>query len=277
MFEKGGGMRFLGKVVIVTGGASGIGAAAVERFAKEGAQVIIADINAEHGSGMAAAINTNQSAGRVFFQQVDVSDWPQVEQFIRDAADRYGRIDILVNNTGIGTFSTTPDLPVDAWNRTIAVTLNSVFYCCKAAIPIMRASGGGIIVNTASVSGLAGDYGLAAYNAAKGGVVNYTRASAIDHIREGIRINCVCPGIVDTPAIAQLKNGMPDAWSRIVGSHPIGRASRAEEIASVILFLASDESSALVGSAVVADGGLHAWTGNPSLTLPIANQAQARN
>jgi meso-butanediol dehydrogenase/(S,S)-butanediol dehydrogenase/diacetyl reductase len=261
-------MRFLSKIVIVTGGASGIGAAAVEGFAKEGASVIIADINAEHGNAVAAAVNKNQFAGRAFFEQVDVSDWQQVEQFIRRTADRHGRIDILVNNAGIGTFSTTPDLPVDTWNRTIAVTLNSVFHCCKAVIPIMRAAGGGIVVNTGSVSGLAGDYGLAAYNAAKGAVVNYTRASAIDHIREGIRINCVCPGIVDTPATTQLKNGMPEAWSRIIGSHPIGRASRPEEIASVILFLASDESSALVGSAVVADGGLNAWTGNPSLTLP---------
>jgi meso-butanediol dehydrogenase / (S,S)-butanediol dehydrogenase / diacetyl reductase len=261
-------MRFLSKIVIVTGGASGIGAAAVERFANEGARVIIADINAERGNATAAAINKNQSAARVFFEQVDVSDWPQAEQFIRATADRYGQIDVLVNNVGTGTFSTTPDLQVDIWNRTMAVTLNSVFHCCKAVIPIMSTAGGGVIVNTASVSGLAGDYGLAAYNAAKGAVVNYTRASAIDHIREGIRINCVCPGIVDTPATTQLKNGMPEAWSRIVGSHPLGRASRPDEIASVILFLASDESSALVGSAVVADGGLNAWTGNPGLTVP---------
>jgi len=260
-------LRFQDKVVIVTGGGSGIGAATAERFASEGAVVVIADTNAETGNRLAThGDSPYSSGGRILFEAVDVSDWGQVQAFIQGVAKRHARIDILVNNVGTGTFSATPELSVDAWNRTLAVTLNSVFHCCKAAIPLMRAAGRGIIVNTASISGLAGDYGLAAYNAAKGGVVNYTRSLAIDHIREGIRVNCVCPGIVDTPAISQLKNSMPDAWARIVKSHPIGRASLPGEIAAVILFLASDESSALVGSAIVADGGLMAWTGNPSLS-----------
>jgi len=198
---------------------------------------------------------------------MDVADWNNVQEGFARIGEEYGRIDILINNAGLGSFGLTPDLLVDQWQNTISVVLNGAFYCSKAAIPLIRAARGGTIVNVGSTSGLCGDFGLAAYSAAKGGIVNFTRTLAIDHIRENIRVNCVCPGLVDTPAAAGLK-AMKEHWTRLVDAHPRGRPSTADEIASVILFLASDKSAALVGAAVVADGGLTAWSGMPG--IPVA-------
>jgi meso-butanediol dehydrogenase/(S,S)-butanediol dehydrogenase/diacetyl reductase len=259
-------MRFSGKVAVITGGASGIGAATARRFHDEGASVVIADLNDDLGTNLAEELG----AKRAFYQRTDVSDWPQVQALMEAAKDRFGRIDILFNNAGIGNFGVTPDLDVEAWRKVIAVDLDSVFYGCKAAIPIMKAGGGGSIINTASASGLFGDFGFTAYNAAKGGVVNYTRALAIDHITDGIRVNAICPGPVDTPIIAGINDmqGVKQAWDKTV---PIGRFARADEMASVVAFLASDDASYMVGAIVSVDGGLTAHTGQPNLTKMLAD------
>ncbi|MFZ4067801.1 MAG: SDR family NAD(P)-dependent oxidoreductase [Phenylobacterium sp.] len=168
--------RFEGKVAVITGGASGIGAAAARRFHAEGASVLLADLNAEAGAALAAELGD----GRARFRRVDVAVWPEVDALVADAVQAFGGLDILFNNAGIGSFSNVADLAVEDWRRVIDVDLSSVFYGCKAAIPALRARGGGAIINTASISGLAGDFAFAAYNAAKAGVINLTRSVAID-------------------------------------------------------------------------------------------------
>ncbi len=258
-------MRFTGKSVVITGGASGIGAAAARRFHAEGASVIIADLNDAMGDALVAELG----AGRALYQHTDVADWPAVEALMQRAVDAYGRLDVLFNNAGIGCFGATPDLDIAEWQRVINIDLNSVFYGCKAAIPHMRNNGGGAIINTASASGLAGDYSFTAYNAAKGAVINYTRAAGIDHAREGIRINAVCPGPVDTPIIAGVNDmpGVKDIWDECV---PMGRFARPEEIAAVVLFLASTDASYMTGAIIAVDGGLTAHTGQPNLPRLLA-------
>jgi len=258
-------MRFAGKVAVITGGASGIGAATARRLHSEGASVFLADLNDEMGHALVADLGPDRAA----YLTTDVSVWAQVEALMHAAKARFGRIDILFNNAGIGCFGATPDLPVEEWHRVIAVDLHSVFYGCKAAIPIMRETGGGAIINTASASGLGADFGFTAYNAAKGAVVNYTRSLAIDHAREGIRVNAICPGPVDTPILAGVNAipGIREVWDRTV---PLGRFARAEEMASVVAFLASDDASYVVGAILSVDGGLTAHTGQPDLPRYMA-------
>jgi meso-butanediol dehydrogenase/(S,S)-butanediol dehydrogenase/diacetyl reductase len=256
------GERFAGKVALVTGGASGIGAATARRLHAEGARVAIGDLNEAAGSSLAKELGAE--AGGAHFHAVDVAELASVERLVEATAARFGRLDVLVNNAGIGSFGETPDLDPEQWHRVIAVDLHSVFYGCRAAIPHMRRAGGGAIVNTASISGLAGDYGFAAYNAAKGAVANYTRTLAIDHGKDGIRTNAVCPGPIDTPlASALLSNATVMAeYARVI---PLGRVGRCEEVAAAIAFLASDDASYVNGACLEVDGGLTAHTGQPNL------------
>lgn len=250
---------FKDKVAVVTGGASGIGAATARLLTAEGAQTVICDLNADRGAAIA------EELGAAYYR-CDVSDRTAVERAIEAISARFSRIHVLVNNAGIGVdLATTPTLDPDTWERVLAVDLSSVFYTCRVVIPVMQRHGGGAIVNTASVSGLAGDYGFTVYNAAKGGVVNYTRALAIDHAHQNIRVNAVCPGLIDTPLTAGIDDlaGIRSLW---LSGIPMGRAGTPEEVAAVIAFLASDAASYVTGCAVVADGGVTAATGQ--LNMP---------
>ncbi len=256
------GRRFDGKVVLITGAASGIGAATARRFAAEGAQLMLGDVNEE---GLSAIAKELGEGAAVASRPTDVTELEEVESLTQAAIDAFGRLDVVFNNAGIGAYGLTPDLDPATWHRTIDVDLHSVFYGCRAAIPHLRRAGGGSIINTASISGMFGDYGLAAYNAAKGAVLNYTRSLAIDHARENIRANSICPGPVATaltgPLLANEK--FVSEYQKLI---PMGRVGRAEEVAGVVAFLASDDASYINGAAIVVDGGLTAATGQVNFT-----------
>ena len=211
--------RFQHKVVLITGAASGIGAASARRFASEGALVVLADIDGEGANALAREIDPG--GGNTAALVVDVRDMAQVTAAVEETVLRFGRIDVLFNNAGIGAYGESPDLDPEVWHNVIAIDLHSVFYGTRAAVPHMRRQGSGSIVNTASISGLFGDFGLAAYNAAKGAVVNYTRTAAIDHARDGIRVNAVCPGSVLTEGMRI--NVTPDMMAKRVAQSPLRR------------------------------------------------------
>jgi NAD(P)-dependent dehydrogenase (short-subunit alcohol dehydrogenase family) len=250
-------MRLKDKVTIITGAKSGIGLATASRFAYEGAKAVLADVR---DAGQEVREIT-ESGGEALFAQVDVSSEPQVNSLIEKTLSAYGQLDVLVNNAGIELAKKVTDTTVAEWDRLMDVNLKGVFLCCKAAIPVMQRHGGGVIVNVASELGLVGGSEIAAYSASKGGVVQLTKAMAIDHVDAGIRVNCVCPGPVATPLLEAIIEASPspeEERRNIIEKTLLKRVGRPEEIASVILFLACEESSYMTGSVVVVDGGLTA-------------------
>jgi meso-butanediol dehydrogenase / (S,S)-butanediol dehydrogenase / diacetyl reductase len=253
-----------GRVAIVTAGGAGIGAATARRFAREGARVVVADLSGRRAEDVASAITSD--GGRAVALKMDVADAPRVEAMMQLALDTFGRLDIMVNNAGLAEAVRLDDISLESWNRVIAVTLTGTFLGMKYCLPIMRRQSRGVIVNTASISGTAGDYGLSSYNAAKAGVINLTRAAAIENARYDIRVNCVCPGAINTRAAELIARDRADEWRRRqAAAHPLGRLGEPEEIADAMRFLASDESSFITGAAIVADGGVTAHTGLPSM------------
>lgn len=256
-------MRLDGRTALITGGGSGIGAATARAFAREGARVVIADIDEKAGDAVATEIR--DAGGTIDFRLADASDPRALEGLVDFAVTTHGGLDVLHNNHVSFEAGRIGDLTLDGFRRSLDVGLTSYWYAIKLALVPMLAAGRGSIVNTASVSGLAGDYGLGAYNVLKAGVVNLSRVTGIEYARTGIRCNAVCPGPIGTPPIDRLHEAAPRIWDDIRDAIPMGRYGRAEEIANVVLFLASDESSFITGSHIVADGGLWAHSGMPPI------------
>jgi len=246
--------RLKGKVAIVTGGASGIGAATLRRFAEEGARVVCADINDEGGAAVVAKLETDGAAA--VFQHCDVSQLRDVEAAVEVAVKTFGGLDCMLNNAAWSGGGYVAQIDPEDWRKSLAVMLDSVFYGMRAAIPALLERGGGSIISTASVEGMFGEILAAPYTTAKAGVINLTRNVAIEYGRKGIRANAICPGAVDTPMLERLLAVSPNSREEVMAQHALGRLIQPEEIANTALFLASDESSAITGAAIVVDGGL---------------------
>ena len=244
------------KVAIVTGAASGIGAATVRCLAAAGAAVVCTDINDEQGNAVVAGINA--SGGRALFHHVDVTQLAQLEDAVALAVDRFGGLDIIHNNAAASGGAHVAEIDAETWRHSLDIMLNGVFYGMKAAIPAMLRRGGGSIISTASVEGFFGEMMAAPYCTAKAGVINLTRTAAIEYGRRNIRANCICPGVVDTPMFDLLQTVSPHSREQVAAQHALGRILRPEEIANVVVFLASEQSSGITGAAIVVDGGLTA-------------------
>ena len=247
--------RFTGKSVIVTGGASGIGRATAIAFAAEGAQVMVADQNAKGAEAVAQALRERGQQAQSC--RVDISDFSSCAAMVERTVAAFGGLHVAFNNAGIPGSMTKSvhEYDLEEWNQMIATNLTGVFHSIKAEVPALLASGGGAIVNTASIAGLVAAEHMASYVTAKHGVVGLTRAAALDLIKLGIRVNAVCPGAVRT-AMLETALAVPEIRAKIDADHPIGRAAEAEEIAKVVLFLASADASFIVGHALTADGGV---------------------
>lgn len=260
------GASLQGRCAIVTGGAAGIGLASAQALAKRGATVTIC---AEPGAGAETAAAALRRDGlQVEGMAADVTDAGAMAEFVRSAVASSGRLDILVCSAGVQTYGTVPETSEADWDRVFAVNVKGAFFAARLVIPELRRRGGGAIVNIASVQAFATQRGVAAYAASKGALVALTRAMAVDHAAEGIRVNAVCPGSVDTPMLRSAARRFAgdresDDLLRDWGAaHPLGRVGRPEEVAELVAFLAGDEASFITGAAYTVDGGLLA-------TLPV--------
>jgi NAD(P)-dependent dehydrogenase (short-subunit alcohol dehydrogenase family) len=248
--------RLEGKRAIVTGAGAGIGRAIAIRLSSEGARVALADLDEKAAGRVAGEIE-----GKTLVRQTNVTRAEEVEALVRSAVEEWGGLDVMVNNAGIGVAATAPDTSEEDWDRLMAVNLKGTFFGIKYAVPAMRESGGGSIVNISSIAALVGIPDRAAYCAAKGGILALTRAAAIDHASEGIRVNCIAPGTVETPWIDRITAGYDDpveARAKMEARQPHGRFVQPEEIAAMAAYLASDESASCIGACMVVDGGMTA-------------------
>ena len=249
--------RFDGKVAVVTGGASGIGKATAKKFLEEGANVAIVDVSLEEGQKALAEMAGGDKESMLSVG--DVTNPEDVARVVNEVIGRFGRIDVLFNNAGILIEGTIEEVSEEDWDRTIAVNVKGAFLMTKEVIPHMLRQGKGVIVNNASCSGLVGDRAAIAYNASKAAVVMMTKCLALDYALKNIRVNCVCPGEIETPMFLQeaATRGISADEHRkdIAACHPIGRLGEPREVANAVLFLASDDSSFITGTAFSVDGG----------------------
>ena len=245
-------MRLKDKIAIVTGAGRGIGKAIAIRFAEEGAKVVVDDVNDAIGIATVTAIT--ETGGEALFINADVSDATDAETLIAKTVDTYQTVDVLVNNA----ICSTADVLNNNWEANLSVALQGTSHCSNAVIPIMQQGGGGSIVNIASVNGLIGLQGIHAYSAAKGGVIALTRSMAVAHGKDNVRINCICPGTVQTEVWEPMIERNPKILDEITPWYPLGRIGKPLDIANAALFLASDEASFATGAVFVIDGGLTA-------------------
>jgi len=256
-------MRLEKRVALVSGSGSGIGEATAKRLAAEGASVVVVDLNEEGAIRVAGEIRAAGGTAEAF--RANIASPPDAENMVNFAVEKFGRLDILHNNAIRLYTGKVGEMPLEQWRKSVEVGLTAYWYSTRCALAVMVPQRSGAIINTGSVSGLAGDYGLGAYNAIKAGVINLTRTTAIEYARKGIRCNAVCPGGILTPPILKSRSSNPELAARSEQVIPMGRYGKPEEIANVVLFLASDESSYVTGTYIVADGGLSAHTGLPSI------------
>lgn len=251
--------RFHGVVVVITGAASGIGEATARRFSREGASVVLADRQKTKLNAVAKTLPKERTLAHV----TDVANERSVEALMRATVKAFGRIDVLVNNAGIATGGKIADAKLSDWNEVITVNVTGVFNGCRAAMPHLVNSRG-CIVNTASVSGLGGDWGMSIYDASKGAVVNFTRALALDHGRDGVRVNSVCPTVTLTPMTGSMRDDKK-LMAKLAERIPLGRPAMPDDIAAVITFLASRDAGFITGVNLPVDGGVTASNGQPNM------------
>ncbi|HCK13541.1 TPA: short-chain dehydrogenase [Candidatus Poribacteria bacterium] len=245
-------MRFQEKSVIVTGGASGIGAATVKLFIDEGARVIIADTDPD---GQSLAEKLNQKGQRATFVQTDVSKSDQAKHLIEETLRHHGRLDILHNNAGVLVIGNVTTISEADWDRTININLKSVYLVSKYAIPAMQKAGSGVIINTSSTAGISGGGGYSVYSASKAGIILLTQCMALDFAEQNIRVNAVCPGPTATSMILASTEDKQRTLNRWADELPIGRAGQPEDIAKAVAYLASEDAEFVTGTAFVVDGG----------------------
>jgi NAD(P)-dependent dehydrogenase (short-subunit alcohol dehydrogenase family) len=246
-------MDFKNKVAVVTGASSGIGKSVSELYAREGAAVILSDINQELGEKTTEEIR--KAGGEAIFVRADVSKPSDCENMVKAAMDKYGRLDFACNNAGVGgDQNPTADYSLESWDKAIAVNLSGVFYCMKYELPAMLKSGGGSIINMASILGRVGFAGAVGYVAAKHGVLGLTKTAAIEYAPHGVRVNVVGPGFISTPLIKELEEN-PEINNMLISLHPVGRLGKPVEVAELVIWLSSDKASFVTGAYYPVDGG----------------------
>jgi meso-butanediol dehydrogenase/(S,S)-butanediol dehydrogenase/diacetyl reductase len=250
--------RFNGKTVIVTGSASGMGRGIAERFSQEGANVVLCDVHEDKLKEVAGTL----PEARTLAQSCDVTDFDAVRQLVAAAVERFGALDVMVNNAGVASEGNVVEVSLDDWKKTVDTDLGGVFHGCRAALPELLKTGG-CIVNTASVSGLAADWSMSAYNAAKGGVVNLTRAIALDFGSKGVRANAVCPSLTHTGMTEDMLEDKA-LVAKFMERMPLKRVAEPADIAGVVAFLASDDARFVNGVNLPVDGGVMASNGQPA-------------